>query len=305
MSRIFLTSLLILVFINTEFLVSSSPILSDSSLKCGISPYPSNDRIIGGVDAKPHQFPWIVYLQSLYRPINASDNTGLLAMCDGTLIDTQWILTAAHCFSPHPGYKLEKAALALGAHNLSNENENMLVLRPKKIYLHGDYQDDYVASPYDIALIQLFSPLTPAELTAYHLAPICLPDPPKQGGTASQNYRDCCAIGWGVNSTDKEAPTPAVLKVVQQQLLSPQECKNYHDAMSELQVCAGYEGHGVCQGDSGGPFLCRDVRTGAYQLVGITSYGNFRCGSPRPSVYTAVDHFLDWINQTMALGATN
>lgn len=53
--------------------------------------YGSLDRIVGGEEAIPHSWPWQVSLQMVYiEPCSHS--------CGGTLINSQWILTAAHCF---------------------------------------------------------------------------------------------------------------------------------------------------------------------------------------------------------------
>lgn len=43
-------------------------------------------RIVGGEDAVKGAWPWIASLRWLRRTV-----------CGGTLIDSQWIVTAAHC----------------------------------------------------------------------------------------------------------------------------------------------------------------------------------------------------------------
>lgn len=43
-------------------------------------------RIVGGEDAVKGAWPWIATLRWLGR-----------TLCGGTLIDSQWIVTAAHC----------------------------------------------------------------------------------------------------------------------------------------------------------------------------------------------------------------
>lgn len=49
--------------------------------------------IIGGKDAVAGAWPWMVHLNITS---NGADTWG----CGGTLINDEWVLTAAHCFDP-------------------------------------------------------------------------------------------------------------------------------------------------------------------------------------------------------------
>jgi secreted trypsin-like serine protease len=49
-------------------------------------------RIIGGIDAKPGDYPWQASILVEIPAFNRS-----MHVCGGTLINDQWILTAAHC----------------------------------------------------------------------------------------------------------------------------------------------------------------------------------------------------------------
>ena len=69
-------------------------------------------RIIGGRDAEPHEFPYIVSL-TLHEPDEEVHHN-----CGGSILNERWILTAAHCFSFLRGYYVVRA----GAHFL---NETM------------------------------------------------------------------------------------------------------------------------------------------------------------------------------------
>ena len=51
--------------------------------------YYASGRIIGGLEASPHQMPWMVKLGS------AHNNT--CGKCGGTLISNRHVITAGHC----------------------------------------------------------------------------------------------------------------------------------------------------------------------------------------------------------------
>ena len=53
------------------------------------------------------------------------------------------------------------------------------------------------------------------------------------------------------------------------------------------------------QGDSGGPLVCK-VGT-SWQLVGVTSFGIAGCGTHKPSVYTRIAYFKDWVEATTGI----
>ena len=56
--------------------------------ECGRPAIPPsvNVRVVGGVEAIPHSWPWQVSLQK-----NGSH------FCGGSIINEQWVLSAAHC----------------------------------------------------------------------------------------------------------------------------------------------------------------------------------------------------------------
>ena len=66
-------------------------------------------------------------------------------------------------------------------------------------------------------------------------------------------------------------------------------------------LCAGERqgGKDTCQGDSGGPMAQR-TSSGAYVLIGITSFGRGCARANTPGVYTRVSNYVDWIQQKVA-----
>ncbi|KAJ6223573.1 hypothetical protein RDWZM_002118 [Blomia tropicalis] len=112
------------------FLIALVSQFVDGEFKCGYSKYhhpqrddqDNDERIIGGKEARPHQFPWMVYVRVYHFQIGNSSNVGGLR-CDGTLFNRQWILSAGHCVRKFTGFKMKSIKLTLGAHNLDDESE--------------------------------------------------------------------------------------------------------------------------------------------------------------------------------------
>uniref|UniRef100_A0A8D2N2H8 Peptidase S1 domain-containing protein n=1 Tax=Zonotrichia albicollis TaxID=44394 RepID=A0A8D2N2H8_ZONAL len=64
---------------------------SQHAFGCGVPSYPPLvTRVVGGEDARPYSWPWQVSLQ--YYSNGKWSHT-----CGGTLIATNWVMTAAHC----------------------------------------------------------------------------------------------------------------------------------------------------------------------------------------------------------------
>ncbi|XP_055279080.1 transmembrane protease serine 13 isoform X6 [Moschus berezovskii] len=107
-------------------------------------------RIVGGALAPESKWPWQVSLQFSRTHI-----------CGGTLIDAQWILTAAHCFFMTREKILEGWKVYVGTNDLHHLPESASVAQ---IIINSNYSDDQ--DDYDIALMRLSKPLTLSERTS-------------------------------------------------------------------------------------------------------------------------------------------
>jgi secreted trypsin-like serine protease len=104
---------------------------------------PSSQRIVGGAEAIPHSWPWIVSLQ-------VRDH-----FCGGTLIDTRHVLTAAHCLTSAMSNQIRIVA---GLHGRQNINTGRTqIIGVQNIFRHEQYNS--VTQAHDIAILRLSQPV--------------------------------------------------------------------------------------------------------------------------------------------------
>ncbi|XP_067285600.1 hyaluronan-binding protein 2 isoform X2 [Pseudorasbora parva] len=103
-------------------------------------------RIFGGSKSLPDAHPWQVSFQ--VRPKDS--NIPFSHDCGGTLIDTCWVLTAAHCIDESNEVRLE-----IGGVNLKKNDPAKQFLEVEKIIVHENYTDTGGVLYNDIALLKL------------------------------------------------------------------------------------------------------------------------------------------------------
>ncbi|XP_030767175.1 brachyurin-like [Sitophilus oryzae] len=232
----------------------------------------SSLRIVGGQDATPHQFPFEVGLYIDYQLKNA--------FCGGSLISSNYVLTAAHC--------LEGAIsldVILGAQNISDDSESNRQRQVTSAYvIHPDWDSTTYTS--DIGLVKLN---TPAQINDY-VQTITL-----ASGSDSYAGQQGTVLGWGKTYDDQTTVTD-ILQYVSNPIFSNDECKaqnpSYNGIITDVHLClSGVGNKGFCQGDSGGPLVVNDVQ------VGVVSFSYKSCQASMPSVFARVTKFTDWIKE--------
>ncbi|XP_025909397.1 chymotrypsin-like elastase family member 2A [Nothoprocta perdicaria] len=257
--------------------------LTTAALGCGVPAYPpAVSRVVGGENARPFSWPWQASLQ--YSSSGSWHHT-----CGGTLIASNWVLTAAHCISSSRTYRVY-----LGKYNLGVKEEGSVAISPQKIIVHEKWNPNRIANGYDIALIKLAEHVTLSK----QIELACLP--PAQSILAGNT--DCYVTGWGRLQTNGALPD-----ILQQGLLlvvDYQTCSKstwWGSSVKTNMVCAGGDGiTSSCNGDSGGPLNCQ-AADGRWEVHGIVSFGSsLGCNYYRkPSVFTRVSDFNSWIQQVM------
>ncbi|MFT7805964.1 neurotrypsin [Arapaima gigas] len=254
---------------------------------CGLRPNTQRRRrrIIGGDKSLRGDWPWQV---SLWLK---SQSKGNHPLCGATLINSCWVLTAAHCFKRF-GSDPSRYVLRLGDYHTEERDDFERSLSPERIVVHRKYHSQ--GWEYDIALLRLRG--TEGSCVAFnpHTNAACLP---ANGSKQRTRSAACVITGWGI--TDSEYSRTLLQAWVP--LLPSWRCKKrYGERFTGRMLCAGslsaHRRVDSCQGDSGGPLVCQDER-GRWVLTGVISWGH-GCGHPSyPGVYTRVSRFLHWIQK--------
>lgn len=256
---------------------------------CGVKPY--DLFIAGGQESAEHEWPWMT---AIFRRF--PDSRPKTFVCGGSLINTKYVLTAAHCFVNN--YVILPASsfvVRLGSHFLDSGEEYTV----SNLVIH----DNHSSSDYfnDIALVRLASEVYITD----KIAPICLPYPEM----IQDDFvgRLATVAGWG--DTVFRSSGTRILQHVTVPVVSGDDCLAAYSRVSGLAflargsdhiICAGLKegGKDACLGDSGGPLMIR-MPDDRWIIIGIVSLG-FKCAEPGyPGVYTRVTHYISWINTNM------
>lgn len=258
---------------------SSGQYLSIRCSDCGNQK--SSSRIIGGTVASLGEWPWQISLQVLNGRLYAH-------ICGGTIINSNWVVTASHCFTN--SLPIESYRICAGTVDLNQARSCSNVLA---IIRHEKYNAD--TDDYDVALIKLKTPF----IYSAYIQPVCLP-------LTNQNFdpnTKCWISGFGKTVVASEDTSNLLMKA-EVSIISTSVCNRpavYDGAISQRMMCAGdlKGGTDSCQGDSGGPLVC--AQNNRWYLAGVTSWGT-GCGQPnKPGVYTRVTEFIYWILSMMEL----
>jgi secreted trypsin-like serine protease len=246
--------------------------------------------IVGGQQATISDAPWQVALISASAPDEFNGQ-----FCGGSLIATQWVITAAHCVVALDGSISTPSSIKIlaGQATLST-TANARAVSVSNIYVHPLYTPS--ADTDDIALIKLAAPLT---LVPGSTQKIDLPSAaPALGGPV-------LVTGWGTTAFGGNS-YPTVLRKTTVDILADSICNTSYAPGYDANkmVCAGSAAldRDTCQGDSGGPL----ARLGdTWVLHGITSFGNGCANGADPGVYTEVFTYRSWINQYLGASLVN
>ncbi|EDW75495.1 uncharacterized protein Dwil_GK23887 [Drosophila willistoni] len=232
--------------------------------------------VINGTEAEPHSAPYIVSLATNFAKHSH--------ICGGTIINKDWIVTAAHCIS-NP---VNMSAIA-GLHTRAEVDE----LTQQRLIDFGRVHEQYTGGvgPYDIALLHVSEPFIFNEW----VSPATLPTREEKHNGETHLY------GWG-QPKSYVLTAAKTLQTVTTEIVNFSECKEALPdtaPLVESNICSASleQSISACNGDSGGPLVV-EQENAASELIGVVSWGYIPCGLANlPSVYTRVSAYVDWISK--------
>lgn len=253
---------------------------------CGVADLmDEGNRIVGGVQAIPNEFPWQAF-------VRVETNAGNIYYCGGSLIADRWILTSARCVLL-PGQTLAYLTIYLGAHDITASYEaNRRVYNGYEVYIHPEWNPSTQAG--DIALIKLYNVVTYTQ----YIRPVCL----ATSNEPSYVNSPVTVAGWGTTSDGSSTPSP-VLREATVPVISNTQCRNYYGSAvvtSQVMCTSGMLSRGPCNGDNGGPLIFRESN-GRWKQIGIVSFVSSQgCQTGYPYGYTRLSSYSTWVQNVMS-----
>jgi len=230
---------------------------------------PNTEKIVGGVEVDKGRYPYQVALI-----------TGGFQYCGGTLVDKDWVLSAAHCYGLGD-------RVYIGRHDLTDSSEKFESIEIDWETQHPDYNGGNLANDFMMIKLKKSSSVKPVKVD--------------DGSVDLPSGTDVTVMGWGTTSFG--GSPSAVLMEVEVDIVSNSHCNSdYGGGISDSMMCASRSEKDSCQGDSGGPLIVKGKYSSQDTQVGVVSWGYGCADANYPGVYARISKQIQWIKTQIESG---